>query len=156
MSDRIAVMSEGEIQQIGTAHQIYEEPDNRFVADFIGETNLIAATVVTIDGLDCTCRLSDGTLLAASSSRLVEAGTKGRLSVRPERLSIVGPGQNAMAGEIVHQIYLGTDTQHRVHLTDGTEISVRTQNAHGATPQAGRGDRVGLVPDQGAVRLLVD
>lgn len=156
MSDRIAVMSEGEIQQIGTAHQIYEQPDNQFVANFIGETNLIAATVTNVSDNICACRMSDGTELDALVSRPVAAGATGQLSIRPERLSVVAAGQGGLTGEIVHQVYLGTDTQHLVRLADGTEIAVRTQNAHGAAPNVGPGDRVGLAPDNGAVRLLLD
>ncbi|MEM9627985.1 MAG: ABC transporter ATP-binding protein, partial [Pseudomonadota bacterium] len=68
MSDRITVMSEGEIQQIGTPGEIYERPLNRFVADFIGETNLLDVTVESVSGDRCLCRLPGGGTLACQAS----------------------------------------------------------------------------------------
>ena len=192
MSDRIAVMSAGEVQQIGTAHEIYEAPLNRFVADFIGETNLIDVRVGRTDGPSVACHLPDGTQITAVPAGQTTEGAAGHVSIRPERLSVVpdpvvkgdavpgvtrdlpepaegpgGPGSSpgqgsangapsGLAGTVAHQVYLGTDTQHIVRLQDGTRIAARTQNAHAATPQVGPGDRVVLVPDQGAARLLVD
>ena len=166
MSDRIAVMSAGEVQQIGTAHEIYEAPLNRFVADFIGETNLIDVVVDQTDGASALCRLPDGTQIAATAAAPATPGSA-HLSIRPERLTVSAlpsdgqadvrdPAATALTGVIAHQIYLGTDTQHVVRLQDGTLVTARTQNAHAAAPGAGPGDRVMLVPDQGAARLLVD
>ena len=59
MSDRIAVMSQGELQQLGSATDIYQEPTNRFVADFIGESNLISSTVLSSDSKSLQCKLTD-------------------------------------------------------------------------------------------------
>ncbi|MEM9140698.1 MAG: ABC transporter ATP-binding protein [Pseudomonadota bacterium] len=154
MSDRIAVMSEGEVQQIGTAHDIYERPVNRFVADFIGETNLIDVTVAEANGETCTCRLPGGAEIQAHAAAKPVAGAAGHLSVRPERISLTGSG--ALSGTVQHTVYLGTDTQHIVGLADGSQITVRTQNAHAATRPPEIGARVGLAIDDGAARLLVD
>ena len=156
MSDRIAVMSEGEVQQIGQAEDIYERPNNRFVADFIGETNLIDVTIEQT-GESCQCRLRSGATLVAVPAGAATEGSEGHISIRPERITLTGQPETApLSGTIEHAIYLGTDTQHLVRLDDGTMITARTQNAHHAALAVNKGDRVGLVPDDGAARLLVD
>ena len=156
MSDRIAVMSEGEVQQIGTAEEIYEAPNNRFVADFIGETNLIDVTVESIGDI-CTCRLGNGAAIDAIPAGVTRKGSKGHLSIRPERIALTDrPDTAPLSGTIEHAVYLGTDTQHMIRLDDGTLVTARTQNAHRAALTVAKGDRVGLVPDEGAARLLVD
>ena len=151
MSDRIAVMSAGEIQQIGSAHDIYERPANRFVADFIGETNLIDVTVEGADGR-LSGRLKNGAAIAAEGEGAL--GAAAVVSIRPERLTIGPEGSGAFDGVVEHIVYLGTDTQHLVRLDDGSLITVRTQNAHSAASDAAVGDRVSLIPDKGAARLL--
>ncbi len=157
MSDRIAVMSEGEVQQIGTAREIYERPVNRFVADFIGETNLIEATLEGREGAMALCRLPGGALLRAEAAPALPPGHAGHLSIRPERIALVPPGPEAtLEGTVEHVVYLGTDTQHIVRLDAGGSITARTQNAHSAGPGAGIGARTGLRLDEGATRLLVD
>ncbi len=158
MSDRITVMSAGEIQQIGTAHDIYEKPNNRFVADFIGETNLIDVTVEAVDGNSCLCRLAGGTTLKADAAARPTAGVAGHVSIRPERITLSEPqsGANGLEGTIEHVVYLGTDTQHVVRLEDGTLINARTQNAHHAFVDLKPGERAALAIDEGAPRLLVD
>ena len=157
MSDRITVMSAGEIQQTGTAHEIYEKPANRFVAGFIGETNLIEVTVEQVNGKTCLCRLPGGTALEATGAETPTAGDKGHVSIRPERLSLkkAKDGDGELTGTVYHTVYLGTDTQHLVRLNDGQEIVVRTQNAHHAAVDLNTGDRAALHVDEGAVRLLV-
>ena len=155
MSDRIAVMSEGSIQQIGTAHDIYERPENRFVADFIGETNLVDVTVDSIEKDTCTCHLPGGGIVTATVAGTTTTGARGHLSIRPERISL-SAGEGTLSGQVEHMVYLGTDTQHIVRMDDGALITARTQNAHDAGVAVQTGDRVGLVIDQGAARLLVD
>ncbi|MGI9509053.1 MAG: ABC transporter ATP-binding protein [Geminicoccaceae bacterium] len=157
MSDRIAVMSEGEIQQIGTAHEIYERPNNRFVADFIGETNLIDVTIAAT-GSSYTCRLPGGAVVEAETADSHPASGTGHVSIRPERIS-VSPAKAETAGlcgTVEHVVYLGTDTQHLVRLDDGALITARTQNAHHGFIDLEPGDRAALTIDDGAARLLVD
>ena len=168
MSDRITVMSAGEIQQIGTAHEIYERPRNRFVASFIGETNLLDVTVEHVSDGRCRCRLANGSMLECESAERPRPGAAGCVSIRPERLSIAKPGAagtadatgaaggNPLTGVIGRTVYLGTDTHDLVELDDGTEITVRTRNAHRVSLDLGPGDRAALRMDEGAARLLVD
>ena len=156
MSDRIAVMSAGEVQQVGAAQAIYEAPRNRFVADFIGETNLLEVKVEGAeDGLSL-CRHAAGALFRAAPAGDPRVGAMGHVSIRPERIALAAPGGEGPEGVVDRTVYLGTDTQHVVRLDDGTQITTRTQNAHDAAAAFGPGDRVGLAIDAGAVRLLVD
>ena len=183
MSDRITVMSAGGIQQVGTPHEIYEKPHNRFVADFIGETNLLDVTVEGVSGGRCLCRLANGARLECDASGTPRQGATGCVSIRPERLSIATPGGSSLAkpgggarppravfpdspakpgggdsltGVIHRTVYLGTDTQYLVGLDGGSGITVRTRNADHAALGLGPGDRAALDVDEGAARLLVD
>ena len=151
MSDRIAVMSEGRVQQIGTAREIYEAPVNRFVADFIGETNLLPVTVDRIEAGIAHVILPGGHRLTCPTC----ATTTGahHISIRPERLSLTTGGDlQAVVGRVV---YLGTDLQILARLDGGAEVHIRLQNsARVASPLPGT--RVGLQLEEGAARLLAD
>jgi len=155
-------MSEGEIQQVGTAHDIYEHPNNRFVADFIGETNLLDVTVAAVGssakGSSYTCRLRGGAVIEAEAAGRHEVGGAGHISIRPERIALARSEQEpeSLSGQVEHIVYLGTDTQHLVRLDDGALITVRTQNAHRGFVDLEPGDRAALTIDDGAARLLVD
>ncbi|MGI9415343.1 MAG: ABC transporter ATP-binding protein [Hyphomicrobiales bacterium] len=159
MSDRIAVMSEGRIQQIGTPGDIYERPINRFVADFIGDTNLLDVTVKEVrpDG-EVVCETGQGFELICDAATSPVQGSAAHVSVRPEKITLEarGPAKDLMPCTVERLIYLGTDTQCLVRLDDGTEIMARNQNAHGSTVAFQPGDEAALKLDAGAARLLVD
>ena len=152
MSNRIAVMSAGHVQQIGTPREIYETPVNRFVADFIGDTNLIAVEVEAISGDQALVVLPGGHRITTQTA----GQDKGRhhLSIRPERVTLVQPGSGLQA--VVEQvIYLGTDLQVQVRLEGGVAMQLRLQNAARiVVPDTGA--RVGLHLEEGAARLLAD
>ena len=152
MSDRIAVMSAGQVQQIGRAEEIYEAPRNRFVADFIGETNFLDVEIVGRGHGTTDVRLPGGAVVAATGTG-PDVG-KAHVSVRPERLTLAARGELACTVEAL--IYLGTDTQYRVRLDNGTGLVVRTQNAHDARHEYTPGDAAALKIDPNAVRVLAD
>jgi spermidine/putrescine transport system ATP-binding protein len=157
MSDRIAVMSDGQVQQIGSAREIYEQPRNRFVADFIGETNLLDVKVEQIGKGVATCRLSNGKALEAIPAGEVTTGTDGHVSIRPEQITLYRPGDDSLLEGVVDRlIYLGSGTQHLIKLTDGAEVIVRSQSILQQSEGFNPGDTVGLCINPGAVRLLVD
>jgi spermidine/putrescine transport system ATP-binding protein len=158
MSDRIAVMSDGELQQIGTPFEIYEHPNNRFIADFIGETNMMAATVDTVDGLQVVCHLEGGQNLNALANCQIMVGATGILSLRPERLSIskTGSTSEVLKGELGDRVYLGTDTQFIVNLSGGLKLKVRMQNSFFQGSDFKTGDTVFVTVADGAARFLVD
>lgn len=151
MSDRIAVMSQGRVQQIGSARDIYEAPVNRFVADFIGETNLLEVNVDRIEGDTARVTLPGGHVITVPS-----AGTSlGRhhLSIRPERLSLMAKGD--LTATVERVVYLGTDLQLFTRLTTGEEFHIRLQNS-ARTEIPAAGTTVALQLEEGAARLLAD
>jgi spermidine/putrescine transport system ATP-binding protein len=159
MSDRMAVMSQGLVQQVGTPDEIYEAPVNQFVADFIGDTNLLEVTVETVarDGT-ARCRTGQGLAFTCAAASTPVKGQRAHVSIRPEKLALVprANGAKLIPCTVSRLIYLGTDTQYLVHLDDGSEIIVRVQNAHASTASFKPGDAAALELDPGAVRLLSD
>ena len=158
MSDRIAVMSAGEVQQIGAPSEIYEHPANRFVADFIGETNLIAAKATAVNGMQVACALGGGEGVHALANSEVAVGTDGWLSIRPERLTmaVTKPEGESLPGTLGAATYLGTDTQYDVHLAGDLRLHVRMQNTFAAETPLQEGDPVFVSIAPGAARFLVD
>ncbi len=143
MSDRIAVMKHGKIEQIGTPTEIYDFPRTRYVADFIGETNFLTGLSES-QGL----RLADEQLLETSHNR--NLGSSVDVAVRPERAFIGNSGLNAKVREVV---YVGTDTV--VYLELASEIfKVRMQNSGGANKIVSVGQMVKLRIPADAVRIL--
>ena len=152
MSDRIAVMSEGHVQQIGSARDIYEAPVNRFVADFIGETNLLEVDVASVSGGMAQVTLPGGHKLTCPAA--TDSLGRHALSIRPERMSLVASGGD-LDVTVERVVYLGTDLQLLTRAEGGAEMHVRIQNsARAAVPQVG--DRLGLKIEEGAARLLAD
>ena len=154
MSDRIAVIDGGKLQQVGNARDIYEEPDNKFVANFIGETNLIDVTVSGIENGKATLSLPGGIAFACPAAEGAHQGA-GHLSVRPERVTLTDAASGLLTGTVTRLIYLGTDMQVDITLDDDEIVTARVQNSQSASiPNAG--ERVGLNFDPDAARLLVD
>lgn len=160
MSDRIAVMSAGDVQQVGSSLDIYESPSNRFVADFIGESNLLETEVLQQDGPLLMCTLPGGARVMVEmpdSAQPAQQGEKGHLCIRPERLKLVSAAtasQNMLSGVVVRQVYLGTDTQLVVTLSEGQSVQLRVQNSqqHARLPRAG--DTVHMSIEAGGARFL--
>jgi spermidine/putrescine transport system ATP-binding protein len=152
MSDRIAVMNEGVLQQCGTPEEIYEQPSNAFVAGFIGISNLLPGEVVG-DGV----RLQTGQLIAAQLGPHMAAGDAVFVCVRPEKLRL-GPtadGQVSVEGVVVETVYHGTATQYLVELAPGVRLVAIENNIQTATSdnRLARGSKVtiGWLPEHGRV-----
>ncbi|WP_439815288.1 ABC transporter ATP-binding protein [Zavarzinia sp. CC-PAN008] len=155
MSDRIAVMSEGRIVQMGSPRDIYETPATRYVADFIGETDFLDATLVATEGSLARWRLASGAELVGQAGHDLAPGTRATLSTRPERLSLLAEGGAGLAGTIEACVYFGTDTTVHVALDGGGgSIRVREQSHAGAVERA-TGTRVTVALPPAAVRPLV-
>ena len=156
MSDRIAVMSNGELQQIGSAQEIYEQPRNQFVAGFIGETNLFDVIIEDIQEDQAICRIGGACISCTVTGSAVKGSTR-QISIRPERLSFTSsPEDGHITGVVERLTYLGTDTQYLVQLDDGTIITVRSQNAHESGLNVRPGERIGLELGKGGARLLMN
>lgn len=154
MSDRIAVFSNGELQQVGSPKDIYEAPINKFVADFIGETNLIGVDVEDVTKDIARCVLPGGAQVSCAAAIGAEKGA-GHISLRPERISLTAPDNAQLQGEAVRHTYMGTDMHVVVRLVDGETLTVRIQNS-AEMPVPDIGDTVGLAFKEDAARLLVD
>ncbi|NRB17109.1 MAG: ABC transporter ATP-binding protein [Rhodobacteraceae bacterium] len=159
MSDRIAVMSEGELQQLGAPRDIYEHPHNMFVADFIGETNLLEVSVDTIANGRATCHLGGGHELTCNQVDGIAVGAKVHMSVRPERLFISDdPAEGeSLKGRVQENIFAGTDITTIINLADGPNFTVRTSNSNRGNKRIFEpGNEVFVNMELGAARLLVD
>ena len=149
LGDRIAVLNEGRIVQVGTPQEIYEEPATRFVADFIGETNLLpvdydGAETLTVAGqwkLDVT-EIRGADEAAASPGSMV-------LAARPERVGIDPDGD--LQGVVVETSYLGADIHLTIDLGGGLRINART-DSEGPSPIVG--DSVSIRIDTRHARIL--
>ena len=157
MSDRVAVMNDGNILQIGAPNEIYDHPSERFVADFIGDTNFLAADVVERNADILACRLESGEVLRVPSGANPPERDRVTLAIRPEQVKLSGnEGESSLQGKLRDAVYIGTDTHYRIELADGELFTARVQNARGAQQLFARGDRVGIVIDPASVQLLKD
>jgi spermidine/putrescine transport system ATP-binding protein len=149
MSDRIAVMRAGKVLQVGTPANIYDRPASLFVADFIGETNLLEATRIGVGRF----RLGNGVELEAAEDRV---GDKSTLAIRPERAALVAPGGGGIQGTIEQVVYVGADTTYHLRLAGGLRFRLRDQNRAGSTGRLASGDAVAVVIPAAAVRALAE
>ena len=156
MSDRIAVMRAGRIEQLGTPEELYERPATEFVAGFLGVSNLLDAEVAGRGERFADLRLADGTMLRAPSAAL-DGETKVRLGVRPEKLRVLAIGEddtearnegetNAIEGVVLDASYIGVSTQYLVETPDKHRLVVYAQNLEtsGAGEVLADGQRVRL------------
>jgi spermidine/putrescine transport system ATP-binding protein len=164
MSDRIGVMNEGKLLQVGTAEEIYERPANRFVADFIGECNILDAKVAACDGGVCTLELAGiGSVRAAAGAAAVRTDGSGALALRPEKVAINAPGlaaaegENRLNGRVMDFLYQGDVTIYRVELASGARLeAMKPNSASGRTRFFDVGDLVDVSWKIDAGHLLVD
>jgi spermidine/putrescine transport system ATP-binding protein len=155
MSDRIAVMNEGVIEHLGTPRAIYEHPATKFVAGFIGTSNLLDGTVTAVesgdDGNVAVLRTTADERIVVPVRDGVDAavGEKIELTVRPEKIVLrtAAPTESAdsiLTGTVTEVVYLGTATTYNVTTSAGSDVVVFLQNASSAEDLAARGDSVWL------------
>lgn len=140
LSDRIAVMNQGKIEQVGTPRAIYERPETAFVADFIGDTNLFSGEITAIDAEYVKVLTKTGFSIVAARTKdtpweLLQAVV---LSVRPEKIqiSLYHPNlpTNCFEGRLVNIMYLGTHVNYVVELANGINVNVLQPNTFGSLP----------------------
>jgi spermidine/putrescine transport system ATP-binding protein len=150
MSDRLVVMNAGRIEQLGSPREVYERPRTRFVAGFIGTSNLITGTVERMEGT--TAFLETGAEESLVVADAAEAGAQvGRpldITVRPEKIVLTPDkpvaGRCAVRGRVTEVVYLGTSTQYAVNTADGSDLLVFVQNASDSADIAHRDQDVWL------------
>ena len=152
MSDRIAVMNGGVVEQCGTPEEVYEQPGAEFVAGFIGISNLMDGTIE-----DGGVRLAGGQRCEAAVPEDVADGTAGGLSVRPEKIWLDEheDGMVMLDGTIAERVYIGTTTQVIIELSPGARIVALEQNTHRSHAddrwEIGERVRLGWRPEHGQV-----
>ncbi len=155
MSDRIAVMREGRIEQLGAPEELYERPRTDFVAGFLGVSNLLDAEVTGRDDQFVNLRLGNGILVRAPAAG-VNGERRVRIGVRPEKLRVLAIGEdhgghdeaetNAIDGVVLDASYIGVSTQYLVETADRHRLTVYAQNLEtsGAGEVLANGQRVRL------------
>jgi spermidine/putrescine transport system ATP-binding protein len=157
MSDRIAVMSGGQALQIADANEIYERPNCKFVADFIGETNFLTGKITARTGGNVTVELPGGETLQAIADVEAAVGADVTIAIRPEKIHIrpVEGNPNKFEGHVLTVVYIGTDTYYGINLKNGQHLRVRQQNsAPGSVPVAAEGEPVTISFAAEAARVL--
>jgi spermidine/putrescine transport system ATP-binding protein len=152
MSDRIAVMNEGRIQQVADPPTLYERPENRFVADFIGQTNVFSGTVESVGDGRVTLRTASGETVEATAHE-VEVGAEAHAAVRPEKVRFGSEGDNVISVEIRQVIYLGVSTQYIAERSGGGKIVLYQQNAPDV-PGPAEGDEISVAWDARSCLVL--
>ena len=146
MSDRIAVMSRGQVEQIGTPQEIYAAPSSIFVAGFIGSANLLPGTLEAFDDGRAIVRLDNGVPVEVSGSTLAQTGDPVTVMLRPERLSAttgLSDDGRSLNGVVENVIFQGSERRLIVQLGDGTEV-VATIDSDDELPAVSAGDPITL------------
>jgi spermidine/putrescine transport system ATP-binding protein len=144
MSDRIAVMNEGRVQQVAGPAVLYELPRNRFVANFIGQTNVFTGAVESVsgsaDGDRAVIRTPGGLAVEALVREGIpaEVGGEACATVRPEKVRFGSSGENVAGATVEQVVYQGVSTQYILALSDGERLVLHQQNTHDAAgPRTG-------------------
>ncbi|CAN5838348.1 ABC transporter ATP-binding protein [soil metagenome] len=154
MSDRLAVMRLGKVEQVGSPSQVYERPASAYVADFLGVSNLMSVVVEGRSADGTRVRLGDRVMWAADGNR-AEIG-QATASIRPERIiltSPIDPSEDVLTGQVQRVVYAGPVVQVLVNLGDPGTIQAVVPN-HGNTLPYGQGDLVGVSFPPDALLLL--
>ena len=133
MSDRVAVFDDGRIQQLAPPDELYEEPQNSFVAQFIGENNTLEGTVAEIKGDMCVVRLDDGELIDAVPVNVSAVGERTKVSIRPERVEMnrdrLAADVHTLKAEVAEFIYMGDIYRTKLKVAGMNDFIVKTRNA---------------------------
>lgn len=143
MSDRVAVFDDGRIQQLASPDELYEAPQNSFVAQFIGENNTLDGVVQEIRGNTCIVRLDSGEVIDAVPVNIEEVGARTKVSIRPERVEVnierLGPDAHTLKAEVLEFIYMGDQFRTRLRVAGVDNFIIKSRNAS---------DQVRLTPGQ--------
>ncbi|HCP80976.1 MAG TPA: spermidine/putrescine ABC transporter ATP-binding protein [Octadecabacter sp.] len=133
MSDRVAVFDDGRIQQLAPPDQLYEQPENSFVAQFIGENNTLEGVVQEIQGNTCIVKLDSGDIIDAVPVNVSTVGERTRVSIRPERVEFnrerLHADAHTLKAEVLEFIYMGDIFRTRLRVAGTDEFVIKTRNA---------------------------
>jgi spermidine/putrescine transport system ATP-binding protein len=158
MSDRIAVMNRGRIDQIGTPREVYESPQTLFVADFLGVANTMS--VEAVGGSDGGCSVRAGEFLLEARCGNLDARGEVTVVVRPERLDVSehdpSPGPNCVPGMVDRTVFVGSNLQVMVRLATGALLQASVPNGGEGLDRYGQGSPVTVHIPRDALRVLTD
>jgi len=154
MSDRIAVMRSGEILQIGSPKDIYERPTHRFVADFIGDINILEGRIAGAEGGVAQVRLKDGTTIAARLAEGMATEGAAAVAIRPEAATLAAEGAPAdLTGTLENVVYFGAASYLHLRLPSGEEFVLRQPGTLEGR-DLGPGATLGIAIQPGRARVL--
>jgi putative spermidine/putrescine transport system ATP-binding protein len=137
MSDRVAVFNDGRIQQLAPPEDLYERPENSFVAQFIGENNKLPGTIEELGADKALVRLANGELIDATPVNITEKGQKTLVSIRPERVEfkpeMMPPGAHMIGAEVLEVIYMGDILRARLRVAGSDDFVMKMRNTLGQT-----------------------
>lgn len=151
MSDRVAVFDDGRIQQLAPPDHLYEQPENSFVAQFIGENNTLEGVVKAIDGDQCLVVLDDGEEIDAMPVNVSKVGERTKVSIRPERVEFnkdrLHKDAHTLKAKVLEFIYMGDIFRYRLSVAGNDDFIVKTRNAPDALRlTAGQEIEIGWLP----------
>ncbi|MCX7558740.1 ABC transporter ATP-binding protein [Sulfitobacter sp. F26204] len=133
MSDRVAVFDDGRIQQLAPPDELYEKPENSFVAQFIGENNTLEGVVQEIKGETCIVKLDSGDIIDAVPVNVTSVGERTKVSIRPERVEFkkerLQEGTHTLKAEVLEFVYMGDIFRTRLRVAGQDEFIIKTRNA---------------------------
>ncbi len=133
MSDRVAVFNDGRIQQLATPDQLYEEPENSFVAQFIGENNTLNGVVKELKSGIATVKLDSGDIIDCKPVNVSEVGERTQVSIRPERVELnknkLPKKAHTLTAEVLEFIYMGDTFRTRLKVAGNEDFIVKTRNS---------------------------
>ncbi|MEP6964108.1 MAG: ABC transporter ATP-binding protein [Polaromonas sp.] len=139
MSDRVAVFNDGAIQQVDVVDRLYETPLNRFVAGFVGDSTVLQAEVVGLDGKHCEVRLPGGVQLRGINVNSAAVGETVQCGTRPERLQIAqGAAANTFQTRVADVIYFGDHLRLRCEMPGQADATIKMPLSHPALPVPGQ------------------
>ncbi len=152
MSDRVAVFEDGRIQQLAPPTELYEEPQNSFVAQFVGENNTLEGTVKSIENGVAVVQLDDGELIDCKPVNVSKPGERTRVSIRPERVefdkSRLHADAHTLKAEVLEFIYMGDIFRTRLRVAGNDDFIIKCRNAPDQTRMVpGQEIEIGWLPD---------
>ncbi|WP_102222839.1 ABC transporter ATP-binding protein [Acidimangrovimonas sediminis] len=151
MSDRVAVFDDGRIQQLAPPDELYESPQNSFVAQFIGENNKLPGTIEEISDGKAKVRLDSGELIDATAVNVTSKGQRTVVSIRPERVEyrpeLLPAGAQTIPAEVLEFIYMGDIFRTRLKVAGSDEFVIKSRNTQGqARLKPGEKIQIGWAP----------
>ncbi len=146
LTNGVAGKGEGLVQQLAPPDELYEQPTNAFVADFIGDNNRILGTVTSADGETCKIEADDGSEIIAKQVNIAGEGKRATLSLRPERIEVnpePGKYENNLQAKALELIYLGDHIRTRMQACGRDDFVVKNPNST-AHAQLSEGDTVSV------------